>query len=648
MFHPLHALQDLNPPHPRWVRMFFLSLSAVVFLHGSGFGWIYPEHRDIMARAIHRLDPHRQTLLCSLWVEARRGHELRLSISPVDSPALGGPVTIDLASWPAIAGDHSTSAADMIHNALDTDWILEVAAVAKRLDARLSRAGLERHARTNALRDADLTLLRVDPQYATRAGANNVHFLLARPDPGISADVYVDTCLSPGCELNALGTYAWYHVSALQKADRHARGDLPDSLKGRLALAALADEAFAIHFLQDVFAAGHVAGTRGDASLRKGTHDYYNEYGLEVKTWDRRSMVIKGDAWMRPQDAGWTASAVQASLEQFLAAAEGRDPFLAPGTQGLQLIGPDTLNVATLEAMPPSRFPGGVGALLEQIIRTTPVPGLSEGDGELPRFRSEIGPFIGIVPALRGGLCSGGFEESQTTGGAIGGLEVAVRAGLGLDGVMNESGDGLVFLDLGFRLDAASSISLGRSPGLQEFGSILAAIPARPAFTSRIRVPFWLVPLDLLLAAPFLATMSPESFTRMAAVAGNGGLIPWQAGIATSVGRFQFVLGREIAVAFYGYIKGEDRFLFPYGGAAEELLALVSLRSVQLEFPVVEYMPFRTFATNQSSSLVLQMFGAVDIPTKTTVVYSPGGGEVATKSVWQIGLRAAFRWRNYW
>jgi hypothetical protein len=601
-----------------------------------------------MARAIHQLDSRRQSQLGGLWVEARRAHEPRLSLSPVDSPSLGAPSTIDLASWPAIAGDHSTSAADLLHNVLKTDWILEVAAVAKQLDARLSRAGLERHSRTNALRDADLSLLRVDPQYATRAGANNVHFLLARPDPGISAERYVDTCLHQGCELNALGTYAWYHVSALQKADRYARGGLPDSVIGQLALAALADEAFAIHFLQDAFAAGHVAGTRGDASLRKGTHDYYNEYGLEIKTWDGRSMVIKGDAWMRPQDAGWTASAVQASLEQFLLAAEGKEAYVSSGIQAHSTIEPDTLNVAALDMMPPSRFPRRVGALLDQIIRTTPVPGLSEGEGELPRFRSEIGPFIGVVPALRGGVCSGGFEGSQTTVGAIGGLEVAVRAGLGLDGVMNESGDGLVFLDLGFRLDAASSTPLGRSPDLQEFGSILAAIPARPAFTSRIRVPFWLVPFDLLVAAPFLATMSPETFTQMAAVAGNGGLIPWQAGIATSVGRFQFVLGREIGVAFYGYIREEDRFLFPYGDASEELMALVSLRSVQLEFPVVEYMPFRTFAANQSSSLVIQLFSGVDIPTKTSVVYSPGGSDIVTKSVWQIGLRAAFRWRHYW
>ena len=37
----------------------------------------------------------------------------------------------------------------------------------------------------------------------------------------------------------------------------------------------------------------------------------------------------------------------------------------------------------------------------------------------------------------------------------------------------------------------------------------------------------------------------------MAVIAGNGGLIPWHSGIATSFGRFQIVLGREMGVYFF-------------------------------------------------------------------------------------------------
>ena len=97
----------------------------------------------------------------------------------------------------------------------------------------------------------------------------------------------------------------WIHLSALQKATRLATEDLAPAERQALARAMLADEAFALHFLEDAYAAGHVAGTWGDVSQRKGTHDYYNEAGLEVFTWERsgQSVVLMGDAHMRPEDA---------------------------------------------------------------------------------------------------------------------------------------------------------------------------------------------------------------------------------------------------------------------------------------------------------------------------------------------------------
>jgi hypothetical protein len=212
---------------------------------------------------------------------------------------------------------------------------------------------------------------------------------------------------------------------------------------------------------------------------------------------------------------------------------------------------------------------------------------------------------------------------------------------------MNEAGDGLVFLDVGLRLESASSMSIYEDEFLKEFGSIFSAIPARAAVTARIRMPFWLIPFDLVLAAPILLPTAPEEYTQMATVAANGGLLPWQAGLATPFGRFQFVLGREIGASFFGFL-GNARFLLPVGDPAEENAVLADLRSIQLDFPVVEYMPFRSFSTDQSSSLVIQLFGAVDIPTSTSDIFPPGDPDPVLHSVWQFGLRAAFRWRHYW
>src|SRR5262245_41194028 len=94
----------------------------------TALAWLYPEHRDITVLAVQRLEPAAQALLAQLWSEARTGHEMRLCAHLVDT-APGNPACIDYAAWPAIAGDHSCSARDMLSNVLDTPWILDVARI---------------------------------------------------------------------------------------------------------------------------------------------------------------------------------------------------------------------------------------------------------------------------------------------------------------------------------------------------------------------------------------------------------------------------------------------------------------------------------------------------------------------------------------
>jgi hypothetical protein len=298
----------------------------------AALAWLYPEHRDITVLAVQRLDPAARALLEQLWSEARAGHAARLCTSLVET-APGNPACIDYAAWPAIAGDHSCSARDLLSTVLDTPWILSVTRISVQLKRQLATA--TRHdQRVNAMRSADLELQRADLHYATRANANNVHFLLARPDVDITPAAYAQLVLGPGAELNAMGAYVWYHLRALAKAARLARGDLAPAARAQVALAALADEAFALHFLEDSFAAGHIAGTWGKAAVRKGTHDYYNERGLETVTWHGQRFVAQGDASMRPQDAERAAIAVRDSLAQLLGVLDGaaapRRPPRAP------------------------------------------------------------------------------------------------------------------------------------------------------------------------------------------------------------------------------------------------------------------------------------------------------------------------------
>lgn len=649
--------------------------SSVLFLGalaaGSSFAWVYPEHRDIALLAVQKLSPGQRAVLDRLWAEARTGHEERLCEKAADAAQAEKPTCIDWAAWPAISGDHSCSAAAMVDTVLKTEWILDVADVAAMLKKDLAAAHAQlneaparegfasdfrrrldsekvRSQRVNALRDSDIKLQRSDPDYATRAGSNNVHFLLARPRVDIEGVDYVMHCLSEGAELNALGAYAWYHLSALEKASRLSRGGLSPEQRAALARAVLADEAFALHFLEDTYASGHVAGTWGDASQRKGTHDYYNEQGLEVVPWKYggKAFVLMGDAYMRPEDAERGAEGARKSLEQVLDAASGGGPTSAFPTDAPLAPAPDSFDVCTTMTMP-KRIPPpppGVRPLLGAVIQDVPVPGLGPGAGSLPRFRAELGPFVGMSAAIYGKGVDGGFGKTQTTSGALGGLEAAVRFGLGLEGVLNEAGDGLVFLDLGVRLDSASTMNISDDPAVAQYGTISAAIPSRAAYTTRLRMPFWLIPGDLILALPVLA-ISPDTYAKMAVTAGNGGLIPWQSGIATSVGRFQFVLGREVGVSFYGH-RDDDRVIIP-SAIPGRSATLIDLQSIAFDFPIIEYRPFRTFSLDQSSGLLVQLYGGFDIPRCTSVIDPFGAPEPGLKTVWYGGIRIVFDWRSY-
>jgi hypothetical protein len=638
--------------------------------------WVYPEHRDIAVLAVERLDPERKTLFDRLWQEARAGHEQRLCERSADDKQGVAPPCIDWAALSAIAGDHSCSSRNMLDNALATPWILQVADVAAQLKVDLGQIAVTarpevdvrkldfvgdlqrlvedealRAQRVNALRTSDTRLQRADPEYATRAGSNNAHFLLPRPRTDVTPREYAESTLNIGSEISAIGVYAWFHLSALQKATRLATEPLGPAQRQALARAMLADEAFALHFLQDTFAAGHVAGAWGDVSQRKGTHDHYNAAGLEVFIWkgSSESMVLMGDAHMRPQDAERAASAVRISLEQLIDHAAGRTPSARVPHTPAAAAEPDGFDVCKNNALP--RRDTGVRvtpellALLPEVLGPTPVPGLGPGLGSMPRFRAEVGPFIGFVGSADVRSVDGGHDPTVTNRGWVAGADLSLRAGLGLDGVIGEAGDGLVFASIGVRGDTRSSNdSTITSPALVAAGGA-SAIRSRFGLSTRLRMPFYLIPGDLLLASP-LYLVAPETYTGMAVTASNGGLIPWQVGWATRFGRFQFVLGRELGATFYGYGAFDNTTAVP-GATPGAEPRVVDFKSILFDLPILEYRPYRAFDTKQSSAVLIQLYAAADVPKSTTVTYPAGAPGVKLDTVYSIGLRLIFDWRRY-
>jgi hypothetical protein len=644
---------------------------------GPAFAYVYPEHRDIAVLGIDSLDAERKALFDRLWAEARIDHEKRLCEQGADTAQGVMPECIDWAAMTAIAGDHSCSSKQLLDTVSTSEWILAVAEVAAQLKVdllRVSKAApvasqtsdgslirdlrrqMESEAvradRVNVLRIADVRLQRADPDYATRAGSNNAHFLLARPRVDFTRKEYMESTLLAGSELNAVGVWGRYHLSALQKATRLARESLAPQERSALARAVLADEAFALHFLEDVFAAGHVAGTWGDMSQRKGTHDYYNAAGLEARTWreGENTIVLMGDAHMRSEDAERAAEAVRLSLEQLLDTAAGRSRTTSLPYTPAAPAEPDTFDVCQNDRL--GRWPLGREPTPEalelgvEVLLPTPVPGLGDGLGAMPRFRAEVGPFIGVAGSLDLRYLDGGFTGLESGSGFVGGADLSLRVGYGIDGVLGEDGDGLVYFSVGYRGDTPSTNKYTEAAPAQEGGTLTAAIPGRTAFSARLRMPFYLVPGDLLLLSP-LYFASPKTYQDMAVTAVNGGLIPWQLAWTTRFGRFQVVLGREIGATFYG-LGADDESLLAPGVPPGSGPRVVKFESTYLEFPILEYRPYRSFDTTQSSALIVQLFGGVDIPDKGSVVYPPGAPAADLDRVYSIGVRLVFDWRRYY
>jgi hypothetical protein len=149
----------------------------------------------------------------------------------------------------------------------------------------------------------------------------------------------------------------------------------------------------------------------------------------------------------------------------------------------------------------------------------------------------------------------------------------------------------------------------------------------------------------LLVAGPILLLTSKKKLQKMGVNAVNGGLIPWQSAIATRIGRFQFVLGREVGVSFYGLGNTKDVIIIPHGNSSSYLL---EYRSTKLDFPILEYRPLRTFTQGQSSSLMVQFNGGVDMPSHIKFSLPSNDPLPQLKHYWYLGARLLFNWRHYY
>jgi hypothetical protein len=606
--------------------------------------WIYPEHRDIAVVAIGKLSTLDAEVLQRLWDEGRQGYPGKLCEKLSEGDQGLKPACIDFAAFAALSGDHSCSPQQVLTQVLTSDWILKVARVSAETKAALA-AAKTREAKLNESATNNLKLQVVDPEYATRAGANNAHFLLPRTSNVLTT--YVQSCLIEGAPLNALGLYGQYHVAALALAQQHAVAPSPGLDGAQEARQVLALEGFALHFLEDIYSSGHDVGTWGTAAWRKGTHDYYSEFGIDAVDWNGRSIIAFGDSNMKPADLERASNAVAASLHQLARA-------LSPGDvlgQAAQRFGPGAQAMLTFDSckeigQPTAKTAENLGPYFADQVGAMPIPALGRGEVHAPRFRDELGLFVGAFGSLSGGVTWGSVTGTAATGTVSAGL----RVGVGADSLTGLVGTGIAFLEVGISGATEQKNSCGTAPGCAALGTaaLYPAVPSRTGLVLGLRLPFWIIPGDLLILGPVLALTSMDDLTKVGVAAASGGLIPYERSFRTGVGIFQVILGREAQATFYGGVS-ELLSVVPIGNYPDGSLeyGVVQFKSVDLDFPVIEWTPFRTFETQLTFAAALQLGFGLGIPTSTEVLAPAGYNGFEAGTAWSIYLRGIFDARYF-
>jgi hypothetical protein len=584
---------------------------AWLFCQPSARAWIYPEHRQIGVEAWQLLDPDAQAFYGALWTRARDGYTPGLCAEPVagdHAPASPSPELspcIDFAAWAAIAADHACSPDELIDDVLPASWVHGVARVSSEVGRELADA-TDKEARENLWVKSNLRLQNVDDEYVTRAGANNAHFLLSLTSASLPQFIAAST--RAGAPLNALGLYIQYHGAALRLMAILGRD--PPGAQSALVRRALALEAYALHFLQDMFASGHVAGTWGDVAIRKGTHDYYCAHGYATTSWSGQNLVMYGDAHIRAADLQRAAAAVADSMRQLFDAARAagvRDwndaDRAALASSGLDsckgLVQPTPLPLSRDEA-----------TAIEGLLAQTPMPGHGPESVAWPRYHADFGGFLGIESGISLGGAFGGYGSG---GRALAELGIGIRLGYALEGVIASLNSGTMFLHLGL-VRQSEQVDYCDAECPEWLGSTtVPRVPSRAGFTLGLRMPFYLIPGDLIVLAPVLALTSPAALTNVAMRAASGGLIPWQKTIATSIGHLELVAGREVMATFFGMAE-RTRTLRPVEVSDGEAYAAVGFRAIALTFPILQYTPVRTFAQTLTASLIVQLSYSVEFP----------------------------------
>lgn len=543
--------------------------------------WTFPEHQRTSAEAIRLIrsgaDQARVKRLEAAWraatpIFARVCSDIDVAEPPTKD---GEPTCIPLAALPAFAGDHSCSPEELF-DVLESDtWSLSVLETATKAGRKLSRPGVSDNTRINTRHSLNIDLQKDDALYAARARVNGAHFQLSR-DAGVSVHVgfaapvladYLAQVLRPGALSSATALYVNFHAAAVASARSVSLMHEGSKEWNEGAARVLLEETFALHFLEDGFAAGHFVGSWGDSAYRIGTHDFYCDLGVDTHTWTGKYYDAHGDAFLGDDDLTLTAAAAAASLSQVLDVLGGLDDANVEAL--VQAHTDHSLNVCDAATVAGGLAPLANDVLLADVVQLEPVPATEHPP--MPRFRGELGLFIGAS--------AGAAEAVDVTAPAGSELYAQVRAGLrvgyGFEAITAPSMSNQVFLDVG---------AVGEQ---NYFGQAVGV-------SFRVQVPWAYVPLDGLVALPVAALNQKSAFwVGWAETAGRGpfGLFPrthqWFDGFSS-----QLSAGTDFSLQYYPHQRRwelaapivSSRFWIPLTGSVTADL-LVDLGIEEVEDP---------------------------------------------------------------
>jgi hypothetical protein len=159
-----------------------------------------------------------------------------------------------------------------------------------------------------------------------------------------------------------------------------------------------------------------------------------------------------------------------------------------------------------------------------------------------------------------------------------------------------------------------------------------------------MRMPFYVLPFDLLVLGPVLMLADPQALTEVVFSAAGGGLLPIERKWETSIGSFQLMAGREVGVTLWGYTGHTNQFIYTSTPNASEG-KIINYNSIELDFPVFEYVPPRVFATTLALAAEFQLGFNVELPTNPT--FNDGGAPFSLGPSWNVYLRFRLDARKY-